>query len=473
VIFLFLACQPKLDFFPEDFVFGTATAGFQVDPGCPTRTDCVDVASDWNQWVTDPELIADKGNHLSGDALSMGPGHWELFEEDLDRAAEMGSVFRFSFEWSRLFPDGAAEQASTVEELTEFVDMEALAWYQNYLQAMEDRGLTPMATVNHYTLPLWVHDGKACNADPDTCVASGWLNQERIVPLITLFTSFLAQEFGSQIDLWLTLNEPVAVFLSGYIFPSEDRTNPPGISRIDLGLQVAQNMAAAHGAMAQALHAGDENAQVGVVVNLGQVLPADPEREQDVLAAEHMHYLYNELIPGLFLSGNVDSNLDGVVDSTLPGVLGQTDFLGLNYYFGFQVIGLGRPAPGFEDYPIMDFFPDGFDFDPSLLAPAIEMTAAYGLPIWITENGVADPDEESVDNFLVPSLRVVQEYAESADIRGYMYWSLVDNYEWNHGMNMRFGLYEVDLETKERSLRPIGERYRQVVADHGLPVSLE
>lgn len=470
-LLVLLACQPKGSPFPKDFAFGTATAGFQVDPGCPTRSDCVDQASDWHQWVTDAELIADGSNHLSGDPLSMGPGHYELYEEDLDRAARMGTVFRFSFEWSRLFPDGAAEQATTVEELDTYVDPEALAWYRSYLAAMQDRGLTPMATVNHYSLPLWVHDGKACNADPDACAASGWRDQERIVPLITLFTAFLAEEFGPQIDLWLTLNEPVAVFLSGYIFPSEDRTNPPGISRIDLGLQVAQNMAAAHGSMAQALHEGDPGAQVGVVVNLGQVSPADPTREEDVLAAEHMHYLYNELIPGLFLSGEVDSDLDGVMDSTLPGVAGQTDFLGLNYYFGFEVIGLGRPAPGFEGYPIMDFFPDGFDFDPTLLEPAIEMTAAYGLPIWITENGVADPDEGAADSFLIPSLQVVQDQAESADIRGYLYWSLVDNYEWNHGMNMRFGLFEVDAASKERSLRPIGARYEEVVADHALPVA--
>ena len=470
MLLLLLACGPKLEPFPEDFAFGTATAGFQVDPGCPLvdPSVCEDQHSDWYQWVTEPGLQDEPDTYLSGDPLSLGPGHHELYAEDLERAATMGTVFRFSFEWSRLFPDGA-EQATTVAELRELASPEAMAWYHAYLDEMAAQGLTPMATVNHYTLPLWVHDGYACHFDLSTCPARGWVDGERIIPLITLYTAFLAQEYGDQIDLWITLNEPVAVFMSGYIFPSQDRTNPPGIADMAVGLQVARNMALAHGQMAQALHNNDPDAQVGVVVNLGEIRPADPEREQDVLAAEHMHYLYNELIPGAFVTGAMDNDLDGSTDETLDGVAGNTDFLGLNYYFAFEVIGLGRPAPGFEDYPLMDFFPETLDTDPQGIGAALDMTAELGLPIWITENGVADPTDSSGQDFLLPALREVQARAVQQDIRGYLYWSLVDNYEWNHGMDMRFGLYAVDSGTKVRTLRPIGERYQQIISDHGLP----
>lgn len=150
-----LACQhdPEILPFPEGFRFGVATAGFQVDPGCPTlpEADCVDAASDWYQWVTDPDL-ADEGDlYLSGDPLSLGPGHWELWEQDLDLAAESigAGAYRFSFEWSRLFPDGAAEAATSVDELAAYVDPAALAWYHAYLEGVRARGMEPIATINH------------------------------------------------------------------------------------------------------------------------------------------------------------------------------------------------------------------------------------------------------------------------------------------------------------------------------------
>jgi beta-galactosidase len=472
-LLLVMACKdPEVLAFPEDFQFGSATAGFQVEAGCPTlpAEDCEDRASDWYQWVTDEELIADGGNHLSGDPMSEAPGHYELYDQDLQLAEDMGlTLFRFSFEWSRLFPDGAAEQATTVEDLAALVDPEQLAWYHDYLDSMKSHGLEPVATVNHYTLPLWVHDGKACNADPDTCEASGWLDEQRILPLIELFTTFLAQEFGDDITLWLTLNEPLAVIVSGYLFPSEDRTNPPGISDPDKALTVAWNMAQAHARMSDALHAHDPDADVGVVVNLGITRPSDPDNPLHVTAAENMDYVYNEAILEMFVNGRLDSDLDGEVDLVDDSVAGRTDWLGLNYYFGFEVIGFDGPAPGFGDYPKMTFLPLEFDDDPALLAEAIDMTAEYDLPIWITENGVADPGPEDVEGFLDPSLEIVRQKSEEYDIRGYMYWSLMDNYEWNHGMGMLFGLYEVDLVTKERTLRPIGERYTEIVQNHGFP----
>lgn len=467
---LLLACTPSIESFPEDFRFGTATAGFQVEAGCPTvdAEICEDRNSDWYQWVTDPDLIADGGNFLSGDPMDLAPGHYELYEQDFALAADLNTeVFRFSFEWSRLFPDGAAEQATSVDELYDHVDPVQLEWMHDYIDAMVAAGLEPMATVNHYSLPLWVHDGKECNADPETCVASGWMDQERIVPLIALFSQFCAREFGDDITWWLTLNEPVAVFLSGFILPNEERTNPPGISDMDKGIAVAQAMAAAHGAMAQAIHAEDADAQVGVVINVGQTFPKDPDRPADVTAAEHMAYLYNELIPGLFIDGRVDSNLDGEQDGTLEGVAGQTDWLGLNYYFSFEVIGLGISA--FPGYAYMDFFPETLITDVEYLGDAIDISAAYGLPLWITENGIANPTADHPDSFVTPALRITQAKALEHDLHGYLYWSLVDNYEWNHGMGMTFGLYEVDLDTKARTLRPIGERFGQIAGDHGVP----
>lgn len=474
MLLLLLSCKPQIAAFPEDFRFGVATAGFQVEAGCPTLPpeECEDPNSDWYQWVSDKDLIQESSLHLSGDPLSLSSGHYELYEQDFGLAAEgLGvELYRFSFEWSRLFPDGAAEQATTVQELYDYADPVALAWYHQYLRAMAAAGLEPVATINHYTLPLWVHDGKACYLDPEGCVASGWRDEERIIPLIELFAGFVAQEYGEHISLWMTLNEPIAVVLSGYLFPNEERTNPPGISNPEMAVQVAWNMARAHARMAEAVRAHDADAQVGVVINVGVITPDEADDPEDVEAAAHMDYIYNQLILDAFLDGKMDMNLDGVVDTEDPSVAGKTDWLGLNYYFGFTVAGFVNPLPGFEEYPFVDFFPLELDTDPALFADAIDIAAARGLPLYITENGLADPLGADAVSFLDASLEVVRQGAEEHDLRGYMYWSLMDNYEWNHGMGMLFGLYGVDLQSKERSLRPIGERYAEIVAQHGFVV---
>ena len=214
--------------FPEDFRWGSAVAGFQVDPGCPTlgEADCIDPHSDWYQWVTDP-AIPETSSYLSGDGLSEGPGMWETYAEDYARSAELGhSMHRMSIEWSRLFPDGAAESAATVDELAQYVNEDARDHYHSMFAAARAEGLDLMVTLNHYTLPTWIHDASDCGVDYEGCTNQGWRQPERIVPAIALYAGYCAREFGGEVDLWATLNEPSAVILAGYIFPTEARTNP-------------------------------------------------------------------------------------------------------------------------------------------------------------------------------------------------------------------------------------------------------
>ncbi|MCA9683338.1 MAG: glycoside hydrolase family 1 protein [Myxococcales bacterium] len=139
---------PALDYaFPEGFVWGFAVAGFQAEPGCPTLApaQCEDPNSDWYQWVSDPELIADPSTHLSGDPLSAAPGMAELYDADFARAGDelhLG-IARLSIEWSRLFPDGAAEAATSVDELAAFADPEAVAYYHDLFASARGHGLDP------------------------------------------------------------------------------------------------------------------------------------------------------------------------------------------------------------------------------------------------------------------------------------------------------------------------------------------
>lgn len=461
--------------FPDDFLWGTAVAGFQVEAGCPTVAAevCEDRASDWYQWVTDPELIAENGTYLSGDPMSSAPGHYELYAEDLALAADgLGTnAFRTSIEWSRLFPDAGAEAAGTVEALRDHADPVALAYYHAYFAAIRAAGLTPLVTLNHYTLPLWIHDGKACHADPLGCADRGWMDLERMRPAIALYSAFCAEEFGDAIDLWATENEPLAIVLAGYLLPSPDRTNPPGIGDAATAFSVAFNLIEGHAAMYDAVKAydtvdadGDGHASsVGLVANLVAVAPLDPESALDRAGAVDADYVYNRLFLEGAINGLLDRDVDGVAEESRPDLAGRMDYLGVNYYTRITVRGLSVPLFG---YPKFDFYPEVFwEEYPEGIAEVLALGASYGVPVVITENGTMSPTEESGDTFLRPHVEAIRgAIGDGVDVRGYFYWSLIDNYEWNHGMGIRMGLYEVDPVTKARALRPIGQTYAEIIA---------
>ena len=451
--------------FPDDFLFGAAIAGFQVDPGCPTlpAEQCEDRGSDWYEWVTDPELVARPGNYLSGDPLSRGPGHWELYDEDFRRAKEelhLDSV-RVSLEWSRLFPVEPVG-ATTVEDLAEFADPAAVAAYHAYFASLRSHGLEPVVTLNHYTLPLWLHDAKGCHDDIDGCTDRGWADPERLLPEIERYSGFCAMEFGDEVDIWATLNEPFAVVLSGYLLPSEDRTNPPGVTEPELAIAVMWAQIGAHALMYDAVHAYDATAMVGAVPNLAAVRPDDPSRPEDVVAAEHLDYVYNRVFLNATVDGAVDRDLDGVIEETRADWAGRMDYIGVNYYTQLAARSLGFPLV--EGYPLLDFFPVGSFWTeyPEGLGEVTLLADSYGVPVIITENGTWDT-EGAGDRFIRPHLAALRDAMDQgADVRGYHLWSLIDNYEWNHGMDLRFGAYAVDDDTKERTLRDFGADYAEI-----------
>ena len=188
------ASPPSGQIFPAEFLWGSATAGFQVDMGCPTwpASECDDTASDWYDWVTDPGILANANLHVRGDPVSMGPGMWELLEEDADRMKADGhNAYRMSVEWSRLFPERVPDSIASVDELTDLANPAAVQRYHEIFGALRDRGITPAVTVNHYVLPRWIHDGVACHSDVESCTDRGWLDRDRMVHHIGLFAGFL------------------------------------------------------------------------------------------------------------------------------------------------------------------------------------------------------------------------------------------------------------------------------------------
>ena len=472
--------------FPKGFLWGAAIAGFQVDMGCPTlpAAKCDDTQSDWYQWITDPAIKAETIAYLAGDPPSAGPGFWETWPAYLDAARDtthLGAL-RMSIEWSRLFPDGAAEKAKTVEELKAYVNKDAVAAYHAMFQGAKARGMTLLVTLNHYTLPLWLHDGKDCHfngLDPvDGCKNRGWVDKDRMLNAIALYSGYCAAEFGAEVDLWGTLNEPFAVVLAGYILPNATRSNPPGlVLQLDAAIGVMFNMMEGHARMYDAVHENDKvdadqdgkAAQVGIVSNLVYIVPADPQNPAHVTSAKHADWVYNQAFLEATINGEVDRDLDGVPEEHRPDMKGRMDFIGVNYYNILPVN--SNPIPGADKWKFLDFQPDlnSFGSNPEGLYHELKFAAQYKLPIYITENGTSEPKETGIGNFVQPHLQWLHKaIAEGVDVRGYFYWSLMDNYEWNHGMNeMKFGLFSFDPAKKTPVVTPMATGYGAITSGNG------
>ncbi|MFH1436385.1 MAG: family 1 glycosylhydrolase, partial [Pseudomonadota bacterium] len=288
-----------------------------------------------------------------------------------------------------------------------------------------------------------------------------------------------------EVDLWATLNEPLAVVVAGYFFPSETRTNPPGVIEpsMDLAMKVYFNMMEAHARMYDAVHENDAadadgdgtGAMVGLVINMTPFIPLKPEAEEDQRGAGHASYLYNEIFFNAVVHGDLDRNLNMTIEGGEhhADLEDRLDYIGINYYTRVKINGLMSTIN--PDYPIFDFLPESiWEFYPDGLYEMIMLAGGYGLPVYVTENGVEDPDgDETGPEFLVPHLAAVHRaIEEGADVRGYFYWTFVDNFEWNHGMDIRMGMYHLDTDTKARTPKLQAEVYGRIASEGGIDSGL-
>jgi beta-galactosidase len=473
------------------FLFGVAISGFQADMGCPTLPPevCADTGTDWYRFILSPEILRDPLTFVSGqDPARVGPGHWELYETDFDLAAKELhlNAFRTSLEWSRIFPSPTFG-VEGYENLRALADPEAVDHYHQVFRAMRARGLTPFVTLNHYTLPAWIHDGVGCHFDLEACSPRGWLEGERMVAEIAKFAGFAAQEFGGEVDLWATQNEPLAVLLPGYLYPSPERTNPPAVL-LEAGAMKAAlgSMVEAHARMYDAVKAGDQAdadrdgrcAEGGIVYAMAPVFPKDPDKPLDREAARNVFYLWNEAFLNAVLLGRFDGELNG--EAVLrEDLAGRMDFMGINYYARITVEGL--------PFSFLPSLSPLANFNPLTLSYAVYPRGLYEMadwvrsrkeiPVYITENnGQNDPENtlEKENKALVEHLYWLS-YARDrgVDIRGYFYWALMDNFEWNRGM-APYGLFRVDPEDplKRRVARETAVLYSEIVRTGILPPEL-
>ncbi|MDT5298731.1 MAG: beta-galactosidase, partial [Mycobacterium sp.] len=491
--------------FPSTFHWGVATAGFQAEggPGSP-----VDPNSDWYKWVHDPinQLLG-----LTHGVPENGPGTYVSYDGDAALAeGELGmNTFRMSIEWSRIFPSSTASIDISDEgggvSLADLQAMDLLAnqaevqHYRDVFDSLIDHHLEPLITVNHFTLPAWVNDPTQTRLLAQLGLpapTAGWLSPSTPVEF-EKYAAYVAWRYGDQVDNWTVLNEPVPPILTQYLsIPGVVPSWPPGVIRPDLASTFLVNEAKGYVAAYDAIHAwdtviatpGQPKAFVGFANNMIPARPANPVNPLDVQAADAWNDFYNHWFPNAVIDGWVDANLDGIQtpDEIHADFMDKADFIGVQYYGSQPMQGFGLPLipglPWLQGIPgrCAAESPTCSDFnqptDPGGFREVLEIAASYGKPIWVTENGIADAGDSKRPSYLVNHIAVVQDLvAHGMDIRGYTYWSLVDNLEWANGYDLQFGLYGSDPTTPERERTPKAasvSAISQITAANGLPTSL-
>jgi beta-glucosidase len=422
--------SPRATFyFPEDFKWGVAVSAHQVE-GNNTNND-------W--WAWEQEVDHVSHGHRSGLACDW----WHNAEADFDRAASLGvNAMRLSIEWSR------------VEPRPDNFDEVALHRYAQMLRGLRSRNIEPMVTLHHYTNPLWLAE------------SGGWENPETVARFAR-FARRAVEALGDTCDLWCTINGPNLYALLSHAYGEF----PPGRSEFKVAVAVVRNLLAAHAAAYREIHAVQSHARVGLAHNMRVFDPVDPESKRDRRAARFADRFYNQAIPAALVKGRWIPPL-GIGPAWR---LGRTlDWIGLNYYTRDLVAydrGEHGPQPirrtHAEGAEMLDG--DTGEFYPQGIARFIRRLAKFGLPIYITGNGIPDEDDDQRSRYILSHLHQVWRMIQlSYPVMGYYHWSLVDGFEWNRGWALRFGLLAMNPKTQVRTPRRSAALYACVVEESAI-----
>ncbi|KUO82972.1 MAG: beta-galactosidase [Caldivirga sp. MG_3] len=474
--------------FPGDFKFGFSTVGTQHEMGTPGS----EFTSDWYLWLHDPENIA--SGLVSGDLPEHGPGYWDLYKQDHSIARDLGlDAAWITIEWARIFPKptfdvkvkvdedgkgnitGVEVDEKAIEELRGLANLAALNHYREILSDWKARGGFLIINLFHWAMPTWLHDPIAVRKHGPDRAPSGWLDRRAVIEFAK-FAAFIAHELGDLADMWYTMNEPGVVITEGYLYVKSGF--PPGYLDLNSMSIAAKHLIEAHARAYDAIKAYSKK-PIGLVYSFADYQPLTPNDEPAVEEARALDYS--------FLDAPVRGELMGVVRDDLKGRL---DWIGVNYYtravlrrrqdagrvavsvvggFGYScepggVSGDKRPCSDFG----WEIYPEG------MYNVLMRLHERYRMPMYVTENGIADEHDRWRSWFLVSHLYQVHRAMQAgADVRGYFHWNLTDNLEWAAGYRMRFGLVYVDYSTKRRYLRPSALVMREIARQKAIPDYLE
>jgi beta-glucosidase len=417
--------------FPKSFLWGAATSAHQVE-GNNTNND-------WWDWEQTLSIQSRSGRAAD---------EWDRFEEDFKLAQTLGhNAHRFSIEWSRIEPQEGQW------------DLKALDHYAQVIRSLRSKGMEPIVTLYHFTLPLWLSR------------QGGWYS-DKTPQLFARYVEKVTTTLGGDVHYWMTLNEPAVYVYKGYLVGEW----PPGLKLPQEGIKVFQHLLLGHVLAYEKIkevytQKGWKDPMVGIAQNVLIFRACSDFSLRDRVAARFRHWMFNHLFIQALVRGR--AYCIGLFSIHLPKAK-TLDFIGLNYYtrdfvrhngFGFPGI-LGQACTatvaqdrhtGKNNFLSWDIYPQG-------LHTFLKDFSRYKLPLLISENGLSTDDDAERSVFIVEHLKAVaRAMQEGVPVIGYLYWSLIDNYEWNQGFVPRFGLIGVNYATQERTVRESARKYEEII----------
>ncbi|MGP6207023.1 beta-galactosidase BgaS [Cuniculiplasma sp. SKW3] len=474
--------------FPKDFKFGFSEAGFQFEMGLSH----VDANSDWFIWSHDQKNI--EKHYVSGDLPENGPAYWDLYKKDHDYAQFMGmNSARIGIEWSRIFPQSTEDIKVDVEkegdairkivinreamkQLAERADKYGVQHYSEIFKDLKERGFYLVINLYHWTIPKWLNDPSLISGK-DKEWAIGGCFDERITIEFAKYAAFIGKTFDSLADRWSTMNEPNMVFQGC----SRDFSRG-GFSRRK------RNFAQAHARAYDALRQYSSK-DVGIIYANGDFQPMDgKDMELKNMVEFQMRYsFFDAIVKGDLSWYNKDIEGDERFSKDpdiRDDMKGHLDWIGVNYYSrdvverssdpsGWRIVlGLGHATgEGKKSKDGRSTSDTGWEIYPEgIYNVLMSYHNRYHMRMMVTENGMADAIDQYRPKYVVSHLyNVERAIKDGARVEGYFHWALTDNYEWGNGFSKRFGLIGVNLETKERELRPSALVMKHIIENHGVP----
>ena len=345
--------------------------------------------------------------------------HYHRYEEDFDLIKKLNqNAYRFSIEWSRIEPKEGKFDQREIEH------------YQEFLRALKERQIKSLVSLHHFTTPLWL------------AKIGGWANK-KVVFYFSHFAEKVFKEYRDLVDFWITINEPLVFASLSYL----KARWPPQKNNPILFLKVLKNQISAHKEIYEIFHGLEKKVKVGLAKNNQYFEPYSSNSFLDRFSAVLFNYFGND-----FFLNQVKDHLD---------------FIGLNYYFHNKIKFPFQKKN--ENRVVSDL---GWEIYPQGIYYLLKDLKKYNLPIYITENGLADSQDRLRKDFIKDHLFWIHRaLKEGVDVRGYFHWSLMDNFEWDLGFSPRFGLIEINYNTLKRKPRPSAFYYAKICQENALTVN--
>ncbi|HYF93767.1 MAG TPA: GH1 family beta-glucosidase [Symbiobacteriaceae bacterium] len=428
--------------FPKDFVWGAATASYQIEGAAweDGRGECV-----WDRFCRQPGTVANADN---GDVAC---DHYHRYGEDIDLMAELGlRSYRFSIAWPRIFPNGKGT-----------VNQKGIDFYKRVVDKLLSRGIVPCATIYHWDLPQALE------------FEGGWGNRAT-AEHFTRYAETMFRALGDVVPQWTTHNEPFCASYLGYGMG----VHAPGLQNWHLAVKASHHLLLSHGWSVQSFRQLVPQGQIGLTLNMSGFYPAT-DSEADRWAAHrfdgwHHRWFFAPLFKGAYPADMLEyygtfGPMDYILPDDLATIHQPLDFLGINYYTRAILKGnanspwLGGVEAMPKTAPVTD---QDWEIVPDCLydlLTRVRQDWTGTLPLYIHENGCAMPDVVSEDGrvhdvrrteYIHDHLMRVHKAIEAGvPVKGYYVWSLLDNFEWAWGYDKRFGIVYVDYETQKRILK--------------------